>query len=817
MITYKALTTPEITRREVRNRERVRRLAAEGMVLLENNGALPMDLKGKRIALFGNGARHTVRGGTGSGAVNIREDVSVEESLERAGAIIVTKDWLNRYSRFIAEEREQYLDSLRRKNTDPLWMFWLSGSFRESPVLPLEEGELPDADRAVYILARNSGEGNDRKNAPGDFTLTDEEKTVITAVGRRYGGVTVVLNVGGVMDTTFFREEPTVNALLLMSQTGSAGGDALTDVLTGEAEPCGRLTTTWAKHYEDYPNAENFSHMNGNLDDEYYTEGIFVGYRWFDSFGKVPAYPFGYGMSYTTFDIVPGNVTLDDQTLSVKVCVTNTGSRLGREVVQLYVSAPDGKLPKPYQELRAFGKTKSLAPGESETITMIFPVSRMASYDEIRAAWVLEAGMYIVRVGAHSRNTKVTAVLSLDNEIVTRQLKNVLPLDCEMETLIPDRDLYFTYPEEKDELASAPIIALDGYTPQVFVPAKESELPTLIHELSVRELATLCVGTERGQFQTIGEAGRQVPGSAGDTASLPERGIQGIVMADGPAGIRICPTFVTDREGKRLRESMTVASGIAELQHTQLDPLPEDAVTYYQYCTAIPIATLLAQTWDMNVLHEASDIIGEEMELFGIQLWLAPGMNIHRNPLCGRNFEYYSEDPLLSGLCAAEITCGVQSHPNCGTTIKHFCCNNQEDNRTFANSRVTERALREIYLKGFEIAVKESQPRALMTSYNLLNGTHTANSYDLLTTVLRQEWGFQGFVMTDWGTTGEPGPDQKVKYPCSYAEKCIAAGNDLTMPGSQRDVERIVAAVEDGTLTTEQLRQCAGRVLRAQQ
>lgn len=355
----------------------------------------------------------------------------------------------------------------------------------------------------------------------------------------------------------------------------------------------------------------------------------------------------------------------------------------------------------------------------------------------------------------------------------------------------------------------------------------EAALEDLVAQLTERELAEICVGAARGGFgsaSVIGAASTACPGAAGETTSglLDIRGVPNAILADGPAGLRLSRSFVADAQGNVITGLGESAMGGMELLFGVTVPeRPEDAVDYYQYCTAIPIATLLAQTWDESAIEEAGDIVGEEMEEFGVTLWLAPGMNIQRNPLCGRNFEYYSEDPLLSGRCAVADTRGVQKHPGCGTTVKHFALNNQEDNRSHCNAHCSERAIREIYLRGFEIAVRESQPLALMTSYNLLNGVHTANHFELLTSVLRDEWGFEGVVMTDWGTTGgEMLPADNMKYGCSDAAGCIKAGNDLIMPGRQEDVDAILRALDAKpgevpcVITLADLQACAGRVLR---
>lgn len=849
MAKFHATTSPEISRREIDNQARSRRIAAEGMVLLHNNGVLPMKLKDTKIALFGNGARHTIQGGTGSGEVNTRSAVNVEQGLKEAGAILEGQEWMDRFDAAELQARTDYVNRLRRLAQErgvSVFSLLFSEGYTAPVSVPVVQENLNRCEIAVYVIARISGEGADRRVRPGDYLLTEEEKENLRLLRAGYQRLVVVLNVGGVMDTAFLREEIGADAVVLMSQAGNIGGLALADILGGAVTPCGHLTTTWAKAYGDYACADQFSYLSGDVTDEYYREGVYVGYRWFDTFGIEPAYPFGFGLSYTDFSLNTESVCADAETVSVKVRVTNTGSHAGREVVQVYVSAPEGKLEKPYQELAAYAKTKLLAPDECETMTIAFPVSQMASYDEERAAWVLEQGDYAIRVGEHSRKTKIVGIVRLDGEAVIEQLKHVAPLDCDMETVSRAGAVPYTYAGEREELAAAPVMTIKaGEVPtrKAAYAGKPAVLPSsermekltmedvrmgrctldeLVAQLTVAEMAELCVGTARGWGQSIvGAASRSCPGAAGDTSPvlMEERDVRNMVLADGPAGLRLCPEFKVAPDGRVVEESSAISSGVAALlmQGEEKKDLPEGTITCYQYCTAIPIATLLAQTWDLEAIEEAGDIVGGEMEELGATLWLAPGMNIHRNPLCGRNFEYYSEDPLVAGLCAAADTLGVQKHPGVGTTIKHYACNNLEDNRMFSNSHVTERALREIFLRGFEIAVKASQPMSIMTSYNLLNGTHTANRFDLINEVARDEWGFAGCVMTDWCTT-TPG-DKDSKYLCSDPAGCIGAGNDLIMPGSQEDVDSIVRSVDAGKqevrcpITLGDLQACARRIL----
>ncbi len=858
MARFSASRSSDISARETRNMERSRKIASQGMVLLKNNGALPIVETGKRIALYGNGARRTVKGGTGSGDVNSRSVTSVEQGLEAAGFTVATKGWLDRYDEAVEAARKAYFADFAavvKKDGQSAFMQLFNNPFMEPAIIPVtgEDVEAAEADTAVYVIARNSGEGKDRRPVEGEYELFQVEKDAIRLLGERYGKLIVVLNVGSVIDTKFLREEEGIDAILLMSQAGNIGGHALADVLTGKVTPSGKLTATWAEDYLDYPCADKFSHMNGDINDEYYTEGIYVGYRYFDTFNVTPAYPFGYGGSYTDFAVETESVEADGNSVTVKVKVTNSGSTYaGKEVVQVYYSAPAGKLAKPWQELAAYKKTRLLAPGESQELAITYPVKAMASYDEGRAAWVLEAGTYYVRVGTSSRDTAVAAALALDKEAVTEKLSNRLPLDCQMQELSAEGVTPYSYEGEAAQKENAPVISICAADiPCVTAvyrkgeedaPEKKTEqkitmddvragkytLDELVGQLTVEEMAELCVGTARGGFgaaSVIGSASAACPGAAGDTTSLmlTDRNIRNMILADGPAGLRLSTNFVADGDGNLIPGTGSAPiPGMELLMGNMPKPeIPADAVYYYQYCTAIPIATLLAQTWDVEAIAEAGDIVGEEMEELGVTLWLAPGMNIHRNPLCGRNFEYYSEDPLVAGLCAAADTLGVQRHCGVGTTIKHFAFNNQEDNRMHVNSHVGERAIREIYLKGFEIAVRVSQPMSIMTSYNLINGTHTANSYDLLTAIARDEWGFAGIIMTDWGTTGsiEMNPGEAFKYGASSAAGCIKAGNDLTMPGSQKDVDEIVKSVgaAEGDvacpITLGELQACAKRML----
>ena len=836
MIHYHANPSPEVTASERSHSDSVRRIAGECMVLLENDGVLPLSGP-QKVALYGNGARATVKGGTGSGEVNSRYSVSVEQGLEEAGFEITTKQWLAEQDRVIQEEFGAYMADVHQRAEAmgiPDFFVMFNEHFVPKALAPFQQAE---GDLAIYVLGRNSGEGSDRYAEEGDYELTQAEVALLTALGRSYKKVIVLLNLGGVINAATLKAIPGISAMLLISQSGNMGGHIVADVLLGKSIPSGRLTDTWAEKYMDYPSSATFSHNNGNWNDEYYTDGIFVGYRYFDTFNVKPLYPFGYGLNYTTFTMETLGASADEKQVSVTVKVTNTGAFSGREVVQVYGSAPRAGLEKPMQVLCGFGKTRLLQPGQCQELKVSFDLTNLESYDPAKAAYVLEAGEYVIRVGVNSRNTHVAALVRLDETVETKKVRNICPLDEEF-VEISCAGVECWKPENEDaEKAVAPVFAISAAKvptvtieyagePEPFAPAGTDHVITLeevrdgkytmeqlVSQLSVEEMAEWCVGAARDNENVIGSASKAVPGAAGETSlALAYRGVRDMINADGPAGLRLLAHFRTNAQGELLPGGSAIG-GMAE----DFAPKQEGDVDYYQYCTAIPIAWLLASSWDLELIEKCGDIVGAEMETFGVRVWLAPGMNIHRNPLCGRNFEYYSEDPLLSGLCAAADVRGVQKHPGVGTSIKHYFANNQEDNRMYCNAHIKERAIREIYLRNFGVCIEASQPMTIMTSYNLINGIHAANCYDSITCYAREECGFQGYVMTDWftsnakvsGALAKPNP----KYSCSSSPLCIYAGNDVQMPGSEGNIEDIITAVKDGSLKLGYLQRCAAKLL----
>ena len=797
---------------EKKHSEFLRAHLAECTVLLKTNGAFPLEAPGK-IAAYGCGVRGTIKGGTGSGEVNSRYFVNVEQGLKDAGFEITTDKWLNDYEVVRAEAKKQFIKDIKAKAKANGEMAMMAAM---GAVMPEPDHDLPldgEGDVAIYVLSRISGEGNDRL-VDGDVKLCASEKRDILALNEKYEKFMLVINTGGPVDLSEVSE---VGNILVMSQLGCESGNGLADILLGKQNPSGKLTTTWSA-WEDYCDVGDF----GGKADTHYTEGIYVGYRYFDSVGKRAMYPFGHGLSYTTFETKAGSVTADGETISVKATVTNTGAYAGKEVVQVYLSAPSGKLDKPYQDLAGFAKTSQLAPGAGEEVTVSFRLRDLASYDEERSAFVLEAGNYIVRVGSSSVDTSIAALVVLDQEVITLQARKA----CGK----PD----FTDWKPENRVATK----IDADIPVVCIATQNIETEQAVYDtpveveeivkgLSDEELAYMNVGAAAsggGMLSIIGNASKLVSGAAGESSDIAKsKGIPVMVMADGPAGLRLHRKFYRDAKGVHpigqsgLPESM-VETLPAPMQWmlklmTGSGKVKKGVKVEYQYCTAIPIGTALAQSWNLALAEGCGDIVGNEMERFGVHFWLAPALNIHRSILCGRNFEYFSEDPMIGGKMAAAITVGVQKHPGCGTTIKHYCANNQETNRYTNNSQVSERAMREIYLRGFEICVREAQPYAVMTSYNLLNGEHTSERRDLCEDILRSEWGYQGIVMTDWLIAAMPG-DKASPYRKPKASLIAAASGELVMPGDKNDVKNILEGLKDGSVTREQLEVNISRLYR---
>lgn len=820
--TFNGTTSPEVTQRETDHRKLAREAAAEGFVLLENKDHFLPLAKGSKVGLYGAGAIRTIKGGTGSGDVNERDSVNIFQGMKNAGYDVTSSEWLEDYDKLYVQARLDWKNEIFTKlNGDDTKFF---DAYSATPFFmpsgnPIDEEKAAadGADTAFFVLARIAGENKDRFDTEGDYFISKEEKAILAQVSRCYKNVVLVINTGGLMDLAFVEEFDNIRSILQYVQAGQEGGNAFADVVSGDVTPSGKMTDTWAKDYYDYPGAEVYSYKSGDLMKEKYEEGIFVGYRYFDTFEVPVRYSFGYGMSYTDFEIRTDDIKVSGRGMmnpkvSVTVTVTNTGDTYaGKEVVQIYASCPQGRLVKEFRRLAGFGKTKLLAPKESQTMTITFPLYQLTSYEEESASWILEPGMYGIWIGNDLNTSVLSGALELDEKAVMTACENICPLKEELNEIVPDaekvqaREAAWQKEVKEKRMSVIKLKASEIPTEKVDYQPVPEELPgkagKIVESLSVDQLALLATGDPgRAQGNALGSAGISVPGAAAETspcASEEPWNVTTIALVDGPAGLRLKREYQVDNG------EIVASDFLAALEGGFFSkPQEKRGTTYYQFCTAIPVGTLLAQSWDVELIKRVGEMIGHEMELFNVTLWLAPGMNIHRNPLCGRNFEYYSEDPLLAGMMAAAMTLGVQKVPGCGTTIKHFACNNQEDNRMGSDSILSERALREIYLKGFEIAVKDAQPMSIMTSYNLINGVHAANCYDTCTKAARDEWGFAGAIMTDWTTT-----NVQIQGECTAAG-CMRAGNDMVMPGLPEDHENIKKELADGTLTMAELKRC---------
>lgn len=789
--------------REIAHGRLARNAAAEGIVLLKNEGLLPLEPSAS-IALFGCGADKTVKGGTGSGDVNNRENISIYKGLKEAGVNITSKDWLADYQKHYEAARNAWKEKVLEdvKQVDNPFDAYAANPFSLPQGRQIAEEDIEGASAAAYVISRISGEGKDRRRVEGDYYLSKREQEDILYLNQKKLPLVLILNVGAPVELTdILQQAGNIKAVLYVSLPGQEGGHAVADVLLGRAVPGGRLTTTWARRYDDYPSAENFGYLNGNLETEEYREGIYVGYRYFDSFGIQPLFPFGYGLSYTTFSMKFERLWRTETGIGIDVMVQNTGDDYpGREVVQIYMTPPQTGLEKEQHRLVGFAKTEVLQPKGMQKVTVMIEQKQFASFSEQMHAWIMESGEYGVWIGNHIASLQLAAVLKVSEKTVVECTETLSFKTPVFEELGMNGSA-----KSKEEIRA--VAKKQKVLVFPFVPQEEKRKvfkTALAEEQSVEELIPLLYGNITQQASTLGAAGIEVPGSAGETTrALEEKyGKRSLIMADGPAGLRLQQSYEVDRQ----TDTVYGIGVLGSLENGFLEKTTrhEDADTYYQYCTAFPVGTALAQTWDTELMRRFGEAIAVEMEEFHVDLWLGPGMNIHRNPLCGRNFEYYSEDPFLSGIMAAAVTAGVQGSGKCGVTIKHFACNNQEDNRMGVDACVSERALREIYFRGFEIAVKKSAPVAMMSSYNCVNGVHAANSRDMCTTVARVEWGFEGVIMSDWYTTG---PDDG-----SMPWQCVEAGNDIIMPGTPKDEENIRTAYAQGKLSEEAIRSCAGRI-----
>ena len=792
---------------EVKNQERLSGYLAECTVLLKKDGHFPLEAPCK-IAAYGSGVRRTLKGGTGSGEVNSRHVTTIEEALENYGFEIISKEWLTAYDTLYKEKRKEFasqcMEEAVKNNENP--MLALMGMSMPEPEYELSLSD--QAEAAVYVLGRISGEGNDRQEIKGDLLLTDTEIRDILWLNEKYEKFMLILNVGGPVDLSPLEN---VKNILVLSQLGAKVGTACAEILLGRQNPSGKLTTTWSSMKDYCPELEF-----GAQDDTFYREGIYVGYRYFDTVGKKALYPFGFWLSYTEFEVEADSFKVQGTEAIVNGTVKNMGRFAGKEVVQVYATLPEDKLNQPYQVLAGFCKTRELKPGECENIAITINLKDLASYCKENKGYILEKGDYIFRLGNSSVHTSCAGVVRLTEEVTTKYVESLLP-EAQVAPVIYNRE-NITVPEKIavcEMKASAFAAETVTYTHTDWIDER-------VKSFSDQELVLMSMGafesSEAGYV--IGNSGTKVAGAAGQTAQLKaDRNVPVLVMADGPAGLRLSPEYYEDGEGIHILGSGSIPESITELLPAEMvegllnaKTPSEDIQVQYQYATAIPIGTAIAQSWNLDFAALCGDIVGDEMERFGVQLWLAPALNIHRSIRCGRNFEYYSEDPLLSGEFAAAVTNGVQKHEGCGVVIKHFAANNQETNRMNNNSHIEERTMREIYLKGFGICVRKSAPCAVMSSYNLVNGVHTSEMETLINGYLRNEQKFDGIVMTDWLLDMAMPKGKKWRHP--KAHLIANAGGDMIMPGEQKDYDELLNSLKEGKTNRKQLEINVSRTLK---
>ena len=766
--------------------------AKEGMVLLKNEQhVLPLQT-GAKVALFGKATFDYVKGGGGSGDVTVAYTRNLYEGIKALkGKISVYEELADFYRENV---KEQY-----KAGRVP--------GMTIEPQVPQKLLQKAKAytDTAVISICRFSGEGWDRKSIvetenkniwaseeemarrsaeifeDGDFYLTHAEQEMVNTVKQNFARVIVVMNVGGMVDTSWFHDDAQIQSVLMAWQGGMEGGLATAELLAGEGNPSGKLSDTFARELNDYPSTYNFHESEKYVE---YTDDIYVGYRYFETIPGAKEkvnYPFGFGLSYTQFTLGESQISIEGDQIRCMVSVTNTGAMAGKEVVQAYYGAPQGRLGKAARVLCAFAKTRLLQPGETQLMTLCWKIADMASYDDCgkvcKSAYVLEQGEYRFYIGTSVRDAVENAtVYTAAKDIVTQQLTSRLAPTSLTKRMLADgtyEELETTEPVDTDanELEKMTTEEMEAFAPKTEGRARwrlwGDKTPDKQHHFLI-EAAEGKITLEEFMAQLSDEQLAELLGGQPNTGvantfgfgNLPDYGVPNIMTADGPAGLRISPEC-----------------GVCT--------------------TAWPCSTLIACTWNPEVAQQVGAAGGAEVKENNIAVWLTPAVNIHRSPLCGRNFEYYSEDPYLTGKMASAMVKGIQSN-HVGATVKHFALNNKETNRKNSDSRASERAIREIYLKAFEIIVKEANPWAIMSSYNIVNGRRTSENHELLTDVLRGEWGFEGAVTTDWWTNGE-----------HYKE--VAAGNDIKM--ATGFPERLMEALHKGIITRAELETCAKRVL----
>ena len=762
--------------------------AAEGIVLLKNEGGMLPLTQEDKISVFGRPQIEYYRSGTGSGGeVNVEYATNILDGFKNSNLNI---------DETLVEKYKKWLKHHPFDNGGGGWACepWFQKD------MPIDEAfakeQAAKTNKALYIIGRTAGEDKDNAIWQGSYILTDEEKENIRNITKAFDNVCIVLNVSNIIDLSWINDEEyngSIKSVIIVWQGGMEGGTAVVDVLSGAETPSGKLADTIAYSIEDYPSTKNFGNEFKNL----YEEDIYIGYRYFETFApdKVQ-FEFGYGLSYTTFDIETQTVKEKTDSIELNVKVTNTGDKFaGKEVVQVYYEAPQGELGKPARELIAFAKTKKLAPGESQELTLEFKISDMASYDDSgvtghKSCYVLEAGEYNIYVGNSVKNLTKINTYNEEELVVVEELQEAMAPTEAINIMKPGKKnadgtyevTYVPVSTQTVDMAKRisdnlpmdmPITGDMGITLQDVRDGKAT-LEKFVAQLSIEEMAIII----RGEGMSNPRVTRGTASAFGGMSdSLFNYGIPAACCADGPSGLRM--------EGK---------------------------------ATQLPIGTALSATWNTELVRELYTMEGQELYRNQVDTLLGPGVNIRRNPLNGRNFEYFSEDPFLSGKMSVASTGGIKDGGAWGT-IKHFALNGQESHRFKIDAVCSERAIREIYLKSFEMAVKEKTVMSIMTSYNPINGHWAASNYDLCTTILRKEWGYKGFVMTDWWAkmndvvTGGKESNQDTR-------DMVRAQNDAYMVVNNNGAEinsngdNTEAAIIEGRLTVGELQRASMNILR---
>lgn len=721
--------------------ELLRRAAADTAVLLKNNDVLPYK-KDTVLSVFGRGQYEWFYTGYGSGGdVKKPYGVNLVEGIKNCEDLVLNTE--------LAEIYKKWNDE------NPIDHGWWGHWPRYYPDMNLTEEIVKAAakksDSAVYIIGRSSGE--DRENAleKGSYYLTDNEKASLDLITKYFDSVTVLLNIGSIIDMEWAEKYGRkIGAIMIVWQGGMESGNAIADLLCGKVSPSGKLADTIAEEYEDYPSSKDF----GSIAFNNYKEDIYVGYRYFETFEKDDVlYPFGFGLSYTNFELKMGNVKKGKNSVTVECTVKNVGEFSGKEVVQVYVKKPCGTLGNPARELVGFAKTGLLAPKKSEKVKIEIPNEYFCSYDDsgksgYAYSYVMEEGEYKLYVGTDVRSAEKVWSYHQEKTVQVLELQQTAAPDVAFDRMVNDGKLkYEKTPVKEYDLRHIIIENIPRPIPRTgdkgykLIDVKEGRvsMEDFVSQLDLDELEAI----SRGDYTMDSPLGAKGNAGAigGVTESLRKKGVPAVITTDGPSGIRLL-----------------------------------------SYCSLIPIGTAFACSFDTDLVKEVYTLISKEMKEKGSDILLAPGMNIHRSPLCGRNFEYFSEDPVLSGLMAAASVEGIQASGG-SACPKHYACNNQETNRTHNDSRVSERALREIYLKGFEICIKNAKPKCIMTSYNKINGVWGHYHYELCERILRREWNYEGMVMTDWWMRSSKSPE----FPemCDQAYR-VRSGVNVLMPGGKR-------------------------------